>query len=210
VAWNHSTHYFPWVLRAVEARLQGRRAAAAIDVGSGDGEIAARLTSLAEEVVGLDADAGQTDAARERHAERAGLRFETGDVLGTRLAEEPFDIVTCVACLHHLDLAAGLTRLKRLTAPGGVLVIVGLARDAGAVDRLRTLVAVPVSSLMRRLRGWHDHGAPVREPEEDSAAVRRAVAEVLPGARFRRRLYWRYSVEWQAPATQSLELKRLR
>jgi hypothetical protein len=38
-------------------------------------------------------------------------------------------VVSAVASLHHMDARSGLIRLRSLVAPGGVLVVIGLARS---------------------------------------------------------------------------------
>ncbi|MGN6325881.1 class I SAM-dependent methyltransferase [Pseudolysinimonas sp.] len=197
MAWNHSIQYLPWVLRTVSPR--SGRVANALDVGTGDGDLPALLTRVADEVVGLDADAGQSAAAAARHPDTR-VRFVTADVLEAEVDGAPFAIVTCLAALHHMDLEAGLTRLRDLTAPGGVLVIVGLATDATALDRVRSALAVPVSGVKRRVLGWYDHGAPMQAASLPSTRVREAAARILPGSRYRTRLYWRYSLVWRAPS----------
>ncbi|WP_157117084.1 hypothetical protein [Nocardia vaccinii] len=42
--------------------------------------------------------------------------------------------------------------------------------------------------------------APVTPARETLAEIRRAAAECLPGARIRRRLFWRYSLVYDRPA----------
>src|SRR6187431_3145529 len=118
--WNHNTHYFPSILRRVGA--QARRNA--IDVGSGDGMLANQLAARIPSVVGLDSNADQVTAAARQYASTPGLRFVHGDVLEIRLDDEPFDVVTCSATLHHMPMDAAFERLKELTAPGGILLIV--------------------------------------------------------------------------------------
>ncbi|MEU8971808.1 hypothetical protein AB0D11_21485 [Streptomyces monashensis] len=41
--------------------------------------------------------------------------------------------------------------------------------------------------------------APVRDPEMTFGAIVREARRVLPGARLRRRLFWRYALVWRAP-----------
>ncbi|WP_456846647.1 hypothetical protein [Cellulomonas sp. P5_C6] len=91
-------------------------------------------------------------------------------------------------------------RLALERAPGGHLIVVGLARVAGPDDAAFSLAAVPAAAVADRVRGHWEHGAPVRDPEHTYADVRTTAAVVLPGARWRRRLYWRYSLVWRAPA----------
>lgn len=188
--WNHNTHYHRHL-----ARWAPPPWGHVLDVGCGEGLLTRRLAPFAASVVGIDADAAMVARARELSP---GPTYVHGDVL-TADVGGPFDLVTCVATLHHLPLEAGLRRLADLTAPGGTLVVVGLARAAGPLDllwRAAGAVANPVGHL---LRGHWEPGAPVRDPAEsldDVAAVARAV---LPGARLRRRLYWRYSLVWRRP-----------
>jgi 2-polyprenyl-3-methyl-5-hydroxy-6-metoxy-1,4-benzoquinol methylase len=194
--WNHNIAYFPFIEKA--ARSQVRRSA--VDVGTGDGMLAARLAEFIPVVVGLDLNAEQSARAASAHPSSAGLRFATGDVLTTRLPEEPFDFVVCSATLHHLELVPALRRLHELTAPGGTLVIVGLATNSSVLDWIIAAAsAVPVR-LARIGRRWHDHGAPRQDPRESWTDIRTAVHAELPGSEWRRRLYWRFSVVWNRPS----------
>jgi SAM-dependent methyltransferase len=193
--WSHNIAYFPFIERV--ARRRARRSA--IDVGTANGMLAARLASFIPTVVGLDAHAEQVSEASAAHPTPPGLRFELGDVLSTHLADEPYDFVACSATLHHMDTEAGLKRLRELTAPGGTLVIVGLAFDSTGPDRvIHQLTRVPIR-LARTFRGWSNHGGPTAYATESWTDMKRQACTELPGAVFRRRLYWRYSVVWDRP-----------
>jgi SAM-dependent methyltransferase len=194
--WNHNIAYFPFIEKI--AAVRPRRSA--LDVGTGDGMLAARLATSIPSVVGLDLHQAQVEHATAQHPTPAGLRFIVGDVLTARLPGAPFDFVACSATLHHLDLPAGLARLAELTAPGGTLVLVGLARNESISDWILSGLSVLPVRIARAGRGWHEHGAPKRDPLESWTEVRRAVAAALPGSTFRRRLYWRYSVVWERPS----------
>jgi SAM-dependent methyltransferase len=193
--WNHNIAYFPFIERV--ARSKARRSA--LDVGTGDGMLAARLAAFIPVVVGLDAHPEQVDGAAARYPGVPGLRFQVGDVLDTELADAPFDFVACSSTLHHMDLGDGLDRLAKLTAPDGTLVIVGLATNSTAVDWLLEAIRIIPVRIARARHGWHDHGAPKLDAQNTWIEVRRAVQTALPGATFRRRLYWRYTVVWERP-----------
>jgi hypothetical protein len=78
--------------------------------------------------------------------------------------------------------------------------VVGLARVGTPADAALSAAAVPVAMVADRARGHWEHGAPMRDPEHSYGDVRSAARTILPGVQWRRRLYWRYSLVWQAPA----------
>jgi SAM-dependent methyltransferase len=194
--WSHNIAYFPFIVKV--ARRRPRRSA--IDVGTANGMLASRLAAFIPEVVGLDAHREQVADATGSYHHVPGLRFELGDVLTTHLDDEPFDFVACSATLHHMDTGAGLERLRDLTATGGTLVIVGLAYDSTPWDRIvHAATRIPIR-LARSRHGWYQHGGPVANAKESWGDIRRQVAAALPGAVFRKRLYWRYTVVWERPS----------
>lgn len=197
MVWNHNTQYFPFIERV--ARRSGARNA--IDVGSGDGMLAARLAEFVPFVEGIDLDPDQVAAAAHQYGDRDGLTFVQGDILRAPLDGELFDLLVCSATIHHLDLQAALTRFRELVAPGGVIVIVGLGRERGIRDWLLSLASVPLNRVMRARRGWYVHGAPTRDADDDFGTIEATLKHLLPGATFRRRLYWRYTAVWNAPRT---------
>ena len=188
--WNHNTHYHRHLPRWAPPPW-GR----VLDVGCGEGLLTRRMAPFAREVVGVDADETMIDRAREL---APALTYVRGDAL-TADVGGPFDLVTCVAALHHLGLSPGLERLRDLVAPGGALVGVGLARPGTARDWLWSGIGVVANVVGRHRRGAWDPGAPVRDPAESYADVALATRHALPRARVRRHLYWRYSIVWHAP-----------
>jgi len=200
VPWNHNIAYFPFIARVAHSRA--RRSA--LDVGTGDGMLAAQLATSIPLVVGLDVHQEQVDRAALAYPDLPGLRFAVGDALTVTLPEAPFDFVVCSATLHHMDLEAGLARLAGLTAPGGTLVIVGLARNDSVTDWILSALSILPVRIARVGRGWHEHGAPKLDPSETWAQIYAAITTSLPGAVFRRRLYWRYSVVWNKPVAEKI------
>ncbi|MEU3523664.1 class I SAM-dependent methyltransferase [Streptomyces sp. NPDC038707] len=198
--WDHNAHYHPWLLRQLP-----RRFPAALDVGCGSGELARLLARRAREVHAVDSDAEILARARESTPAAAPVAYRLADA-ARELPAGPYDVITCVAVLHHLPLAETLARLRDRLAPGGTLVVIGCARASGPLDHALGLVAVPLNALT----GWaKNHGrpaprppsmtAPVRDPRETYAEISRTARHLLPGARLRRRLYWRYTLVWRAP-----------
>ncbi|MCL3778611.1 MULTISPECIES: methyltransferase [unclassified Actinomyces] len=195
--WNHNTAFHDELV-ADAARRGGR----ALDVGCGDGLLVERLSSVCQEVVGVEVDAATARRARTRLAGIDGATVSTADVLEPSVGERlgTFQTVTCVATLHHLPLEDALRALASFVTPGGRLQVIGLAARSSVWDWLLAAVGVVPSWVVSR---WHggaaETGVPVAEPRESLGQIRAAARHLLPGARVRRRRYWRYSHTWDRP-----------
>ncbi|WP_230684913.1 bifunctional 2-polyprenyl-6-hydroxyphenol methylase/3-demethylubiquinol 3-O-methyltransferase UbiG [Cellulomonas sp. JZ18] len=191
--WNHNVHYHPVVIAAVP---DGARTA--LDAGCGEGMLARRLRALVPEVTGIDLHAPSLAQAR---AAGDDVTYVEGDVLTYPFAPASFDLVAAVATLHHLDARTGLLRLADLVRPGGRLAVVGLARASGPADLPPGVAGLVLDHVARRRRGYWEHPSPtVWPPPCTYAQMRRLVAELLPGARWRRHVYWRWSAVWTRPS----------
>lgn len=196
--WNHNAAFHDELV-ADAARRGGR----ALDVGCGDELLLERLAAVCDQVVGIETDPDTASRARTRLAGLPGADVRQADVLDPDAADGlgEFDTVTCVAVLHHLPLEAGLERLAALVAPGGRLLIVGLAANASAADwALSALSVVPIRIASRLHREQRDIGVPTAPARESLREIRAAAARILPGSRTRRRFYWRYSLAWDRPS----------
>jgi SAM-dependent methyltransferase len=189
--WSHNDHHHPWILRQVPP---GARRA--LDVGCGTGGLVRVLATVVPDVTGIDPD--------ERVVALAGRRCRVGDLLSVP-PEPAYDLVTAVAVVHHLPPAAALTHLRALLRPGGRLLVVGCYRASTPTDHLVGLVAVPANLAAGLARSRHAPAArvamsaPTAAPRETLPQLRAIAAAVLPGARIRRRLFWRYTLTYQAP-----------
>jgi SAM-dependent methyltransferase len=197
--WSHNDHFHGWVLRHLPERRHR-----ALDVGCGRGRLLERLAQHFEAVEGCDVD----PEMRAVSATRVGGR-PTVTVHGERLADltGPYDLITMVAVLHHLDAQSALTDVRRLLAPGGRFLVVGLAKPATPVDRVWDawgLLTNPLIGLVKHPRRAvadpaAGPGFPVRDPEQTLGELRQAFAELMPGARLRRRVGFRYTAAWTKP-----------
>ncbi len=190
--WNHNIHYHPRVLRAVPYGAQR-----ALDVGCGEGMLARELRRVVPNVTAIDLDAPSIDQAREYPGD---VNYVVGDFLTHPFEAASFDIVASVATLHHMDAASGLARMCDLLRPGGVLIVVGLARSTMPKDLPRDLAGVVAGTFHRLTKGHWQHSSPVVWPPPLTyPQMRGLAAEILPGSQYRRHLLWRYSITWRKP-----------
>jgi SAM-dependent methyltransferase len=195
--WDHNAHYHRWILRQFPRRFDR-----ALDVGSGSGDLARLLASRAKAVQGIDADPAIVARARELTGPNAHVTFTVGDAL-TEIPPGPYDVITCVATIHHVPFSDALTCLGQHLAPGGTLVVVGVARAQSPGDHLLGLVAIPLNVAMAWIK---NRGRKAPRPASMTAVTRpatmsfpdivRDARRVLPGARLRRRVFWRYTLVW--------------
>lgn len=195
--WDHNAHYHPWILRQLPKRCDR-----ALDVGSGSGDLARLLATRAKEVHGIDSDPAIVARAQELTAPAVPVTFSVADAL-TGVPAGSYDVITCVAVVHHLPFTEALTVFRRHLAPGGTLVVVGLAREEGPGDHLLSAASIPLNAAM----GWFKNkGRTAPRPASMTARTRpadmsfsdivREARQILPGARVRRRLFWRYTLVW--------------
>jgi len=192
--WNANIHYHSLLIEAIP-----RGARRVLDVGCGDGMLAARLAQLGvPHVVGLDQDRAVLDRARARHA-GITVEWRQGDAFDVPFEAGSFDAVVSVATLHHVDPEKGLARFADLVKPGGVVAVVGLAANDWR-DLPYALVAHSARLAMGFARGHWEHSAPMVWPPSATYRDMRSIgSRVLPGVCYRRHLLGRYSLIWTKP-----------
>ena len=196
--WSHNDHFHRWIL----ANLPDQRRRA-LDVGCGQGALVALLAPHFAEVHGNDTDAPMRREAQSRCAGLANVTIHDGDWAA---AAGEADLVTMVAVLHHLDVPEALRDVRRLLAPGGRFLAVGLAPPRSVRDHLWEATSAATNPLI----GFVKHPRPVRngpqpdpfpvaDPTLSYAELRRLLDEAMPGARMRHRLGFRHTIAWTKP-----------
>lgn len=201
--WTHNGHYHQVILDAIPAGC-----ATALDVGCGTGALTRRVRAAGPRVTGLDRDEPCIRVAGA-HPGADGIGYLVGDIGRAPLQPGSFDLVTSIAMVHHIDAELALRKMSELLRPGGVLVVVGLARDSTPADFGRAVPAF-FGSLLHRLADASRRSVRQSPPPHQPSLVwppplsyrqlRRLAGRLLPGVRYRRHLYLRYSLTWTKPA----------
>ncbi|WP_063045516.1 class I SAM-dependent methyltransferase [Nocardia pseudovaccinii] len=206
--WSHNAYYQRFLIRQLPTPCTR-----VLDVGCGAGAFAGELARRAEHVDAIDRSAVMIDAAQQAVPEN--VRCILGDVLEQPLPDRTYDAIVSISTLHHMPLEEVLPVLARALRPGGVIAAVALPRP----DLVRELPVELVAAIGQRVLGmvfrilrargqgsWyaveqtHDVMPVVLDPPLTTRQVRARVAAVLPGARVRRLVFWRYSLVWRKPA----------
>lgn len=196
--WSHNDAFHPWIL----ANLPQQRRAA-LDVGCGRGALVAALSPHFEAVWGSDRDDEMRQAAARHCAGLPNVTIATGP--WTELPG-PFDVITMVAVLHHLDVPEGLEHVREMLAPGGRFLAVGLAPPSSASDHAWEIASIATNPVIGFIKHPRPHlgpplppSCPISEPTMPFDELREHVVEVMPGAAMKHRLGFRHTIAWSKP-----------
>jgi len=200
--WNHNNHYHGFLLKHVPSHSRD-----VLEIGCGTGTFARLLAERADHVVALDLSPEMIRIARERSKQYANIDYQVADVLSWEFPDEQFDCIVSIATLHHLLMEAMLLKMKDALKVGGTLIVLDIFEEEGFADMLTCMMAVPVNIVLQYLKtghpreprevreAWAEHGK--RDSYLTMSQLRRICADILPDARVRKHLLWRYSIIWK-------------
>lgn len=155
--------FYPYLHRHIPfAELKGKDV---LEIGLGYGTIAQKIAESGARYHGMDIAAGPVEMARHRcglvGSEGADVR--QGSVLEPVFADNSFDWVVSIGCLHHTgNLTQALRNVHRLLRPGGQAIIMVYSAAS-----YRQFQDAPLKTLMRKLSGpftsYRQPAADVRE-----------------------------------------------
>lgn len=208
---TQNEHYHTFLLRHLPLNCHD-----VLEIGCGTGTFARLLAQRSQNVLALDLSPEMIRIARSRSAHISNVEFQLGDVRDLVLAVESFDCIATIATLHHLPFREILLKMKAALKPGGVVLILdrfeperNLFKPEGLLDTFLNVLAIAVSVTLRLIHqgrllprrevrdAWAEHLRHDSYPT--MSEVRELCAEILPGARVRKHLLWRYSILWQKP-----------
>jgi SAM-dependent methyltransferase len=200
--WNHNAHYHAYLLGQIPERCRQ-----VLEIGCGTGRFSRLLAGRAERVLAVDLSPQMIRLARERSELYPNIDFVNCDVMTYQLPDGQFDCVATLTTIHHLPAEIILRRIRDALRPGGVFVCLDLYQRSNLNDLLFDGVAYPVNLFLRLLKtGRPRPSREVREAYDEHGRtdtyltlpqVERMCADILPGARVRRHLFWRYSIVWK-------------
>jgi len=136
--------------------LTGRRV---LEVGLGYGTLGQQIIQRGAEYHGLDIAAGPVRMMQHRLAmlgKPGEDRIVQGTALSMPFADETFDFVYSIGCLHHTgDLARSIDEVRRVLVPDGHAVVM-LYHEGSARQLLRVRLPAAAARLRGRAGPSHD------------------------------------------------------
>lgn len=205
--WDHNAYYHRLLLGQLPDPCPR-----VLDVGCGAGAFAAKLAQRSEQVDAIDRSAPMIEKAKRRTP--GNVNCVAADALTEPLPGKDYDAIVSISVLHHMPLQDALPVLAGALRPGGVLAAVALPK----VDLPREVPVELAAAAGHRLLGatfqaqrlLGNQAAFAKDPEHEAMPVvmnpplttrevGQQAAALLPGARVRRLLFWRYFLTWQKP-----------
>ena len=123
-----------------------------LDAGCGIGRITQSISSLADEVVGIDFSLG-VDEAQELNKENPGVHILQGDIMNLPFRESSFDYVYSKGVLHYVsNVRKCLEGLSAIVIPGGALSVTLYGKMSPLFERFtknlrRVTVRLPIKAI---------------------------------------------------------------
>jgi ubiquinone/menaquinone biosynthesis C-methylase UbiE len=117
--------HYPYLLHYLDHPLRG---AEVLEIGLGYGTLSGELMARGASYHGVDIAEGPVEMARHRWrlagGENAAARVVQGSALALPFADQQFDYVFTIGCLHHTgDLSRAVHEVHRVLRPGGSAVV---------------------------------------------------------------------------------------
>lgn len=93
----------------------------ALDVATGNGQVAAMLADYFKEVHAADISQNQLDHAIQKD----NIMYSLQRAEGTNFADVQFDLITIAQAVHWFDFDAFYKEVSRILKPGGIVAVIG-------------------------------------------------------------------------------------
>lgn len=110
-----------------------------LDICTGSGDMALLIAKMMpnSHIIGVDVAEKMLEIAQQKAKGLLNVEFRIGDAMGLPFEDAMFDVSIMSYGLRNLtDFRNGILEMKRITKPGGAIVIVDLGKPSGFFNKL--------------------------------------------------------------------------
>lgn len=110
-----------------------------LDVCTGSGDMALLIAKMLPNchIIGVDVAEKMLEIAQQKAKGLSNVEFQIGDAMGLPFEDAMFDVSMMSYGLRNLtDFRKGILEMKRITRPGGAIIIVDLGKPSGFLNRM--------------------------------------------------------------------------
>jgi SAM-dependent methyltransferase len=144
--------FYPYVYRHIPFAQMANRDV--LEVGLGYGTVSQKIAEAGARFCGLDIAQGPVNMVNHR-LRQVGLpgAAQRGSILAAPFADESFDYVVTIGCLHHTgDVEKAIAECYRLLRPGGTFIV--MVYNAYSLRRWYQAGGSTLTYLMREIGGY--------------------------------------------------------
>lgn len=189
--WNHNSHYHNFIIK----KLSESRATA-LDIGSGNGYFASKLSNMFSKVICMEPDMDTYNYAKNKYSTISNM-IHKNSILDEFNSEGEIDFISCIASIHHMDFEKSLVKIKDLLSRDGKLVVLGLYKESTLMDYLYTILAC-IPNKIRCMLSSNPSSEKIiiktRPANMTFKEIKDIADKILVDYKIKRHLYWRYSI----------------
>lgn len=200
--WNHNNCYFKYLTRFLPHNKE-----ACIDIGCGKGELSYILAQSFNKVIAVDLSDKMIERAKVLNS-KDNIEYICGNILDMEFEDASLDVIITTATAHHLPCEWLLEFAKHKLRKEGKLIILDLAQADSISDKILWVSAFFPNIMMNLIKNhslrkddphskevWERHGK--HDTYMTVNEIKTLAEKHIPGAKIRRKLFWRYVLVWE-------------
>lgn len=200
--WEHNNHYHKYLMKNMPNNCEK-----ALEIGSGKGLFSRLMAKDFKKVIAVDFSEGMIEKAKATSKDYKNIEYRLEDITRHDFKNNKYDCIVSIATMHHLPFREMLIKAKEGLKDNGVFMVLDLYERKTIKDYLISLFAAPVNIIFmlfknRSLRAseeerkaWEEHSK--NDVYMTFKDIKTICEKVMPGAKVRRQLFWRYSIVWR-------------
>lgn len=197
--WNHNTHYHKFILDHLPVKNDS-----ALEIGSGLGLFSYKISSIFTDVLSLEPDQKSIEYSKKQYGILQNVVYLNNSFKEYDYTDQKFDFIAAIASIHHMDFDSSLEKMKSLLKPGGKIIILGLYKESSISDFFISLIAIIPNFILNLLtlrRETKDCDMVTTFPAMTIKEIKTAASNILKKYQFRRHIFWRYSIQYEADSS---------